>query len=102
MIRCAVSHLCAVNVEAFRDLGAEAVAGPEIVYGSKVVLNPMQLGDVEVFACTQVDKDLLVVVEGLEGITHLSQGQQGVGGVVREVNEVQDGACADHDTGIIV
>ena len=89
VVGCTVCVLCQINVEALRVFGVVVVRCAEQLNRLNIVNQGVKLGQVEVLANAELNKDVFIGVKIMEGPTKELQGFGGVHRVLSEVEKVE-------------
>ena len=96
MIRCTPRFLRKIDVQPFKHLCIVVVSGAELSDGVDIMEKGMELRDVQVIPYPESDDDVFVFVECIQGICKILKRSIVVGGVLRQINEVEKGPECEH------
>lgn len=91
VVHCPVSVFCQINVEAFHILSIVVITCPEQFDRVNIVSKGVELQEVKIISDSERDKDVLVLVELLEGFVQELKGFRCVQGILGKVEEIQEG-----------
>ena len=96
----AIGLLGKIDVESLGGFCIEAVKATKLADGNDIVEEGVELRYVEVLADSEIDEDIFVLMELVEGVVHAGESVIRVGVVLREVDELEQGTTCTRDGGV--